>query len=105
MEWYNDRELRRDVLLGQTSDAACLKYIAAPDFYECLFAPAIKERLQAFKKEKVRVDFEVTCGSAGVVSYRIVAVDGRSVGIAQNAISGEMGYSRRGEFPFFGACG
>jgi len=104
MEWYDDRDLRRDVLMGQTADAACLKYVDAPHFYECLFAPGMRQRLREFEKEKVRVEFEVTCGTGGLVSYRIIAVDGRDVGILQNAISGEMD-SPRGEFPFFGACG
>ncbi len=36
-------------VMGQTGDMVCLRYENAPDFYECLFAPGIKERLQAFK--------------------------------------------------------
>jgi hypothetical protein len=103
MEWYDSRELRRDVLFGYNmSDVVCLKYVDAPDSYECLFAPDIRERLQAFKKMKVRVDFEVTCRSAELVTYRIVAVDGRDVGILQNAITGRMG--NRNEYPLFDAC-
>lgn len=104
MEWYDDSALRRDALLDQTADAACLKYVEAPHFYECLFALGVRERLREFQKDRVRVEFEVTCGSSGLVSYRIVAIDGRDVGILQNAISGKTD-SPRGEFPFFGACG
>jgi hypothetical protein len=107
MEWYDDRELRRDVLVGQIADSACFKYVEAPHFYECLIAPGIRERLREFQNEKVRVDFEVTCKIGdGVVSYRITAVGGRDVGILQNGLSGRMsGGNVPGEFPFFGACG
>lgn len=103
MEWYDSRELRRDVLFRYpTPDVVCLEYVDAPDFYECLFAAGIRGRLQAFKKMKVRVAFEVTCRSQVLMSYRIVAVDGRDVGIPQNAISGKMG--NRNEYPLFDAC-
>jgi hypothetical protein len=106
MEWYNDRELRRDVLLGQTAGAVCLRYVDAPHFYECLIARGLPDRLQAFQKQKVRVAFEVSCRRGEVVGYRITAIDGRDVGILENALSGRMGGGNPpGEFPFFGACG
>ena len=105
MRWADDSELMAHVPHATTSDAVCLRFIQAPHFVECLYAPEISGRLQAFQKKEVPVVFEVTCKSSDVAWYRPVTVDGRPVGVLENAIGGDIGTpARRSEYPFAGAC-
>ena len=102
MQWANDSEL---VQAGHvtTANNVCLRFVEAPDFFECLSAPGVAERLHAFEKPKVLVDFDITCDFHQVVADTLLAVDGRPVGIVEHGTAGSIG-AHRLEYPFSGAC-
>ena len=103
MRWANDPELNHLWRYSTTEEHVCLRYVEEPAFFECFSGTGIGERLNGFKKEEVRVDFEGRCRGQVLVSYDIVAIDGRSVGTVDHQIGGETG-ARKGDYPFYDAC-